>query len=162
MSPDPRQAIIKSNAVLKSVVPFGTKFSEIWIQIIRYSFKKIYSKMAFIKWLSFCLGLKVSPHSLTKSCLWRYYCLVCPLEGSNLTSHYLKIQWWSSSLTHIHVSWYHTACLTFYIFLFKVTISILTDTWRNNNVVITSKRRRFGVIMTLLFRRVSARIQLII
>ena len=30
-----------------------------------------------------------------------------------------------------------------------------TDIWRNDNVIITSKRRRFGVIMMLLLRRVS-------
>ena len=29
-------------------------------------------------------------------------------------------------------------------------------TWRNNNVIMTPKRRRFDVIMTLLLRRVSA------
>ena len=33
--------------------------------------------------------------------------------------------------------------------------AIPTDTWRNNNVIITSKRHRFDVIMTLLLRRVS-------
>ena len=31
-----------------------------------------------------------------------------------------------------------------------------TDTWRNDNVISTSKRRRFGVIMTLSVRSVSA------
>ena len=32
-----------------------------------------------------------------------------------------------------------------------------TDTWRNNNIIITSNsRRRFGVIMTLFLRCVSA------
>ena len=30
------------------------------------------------------------------------------------------------------------------------------DTWRNDNVIITSKRRRFDVMMTLLLRRMSA------
>ena len=33
---------------------------------------------------------------------------------------------------------------------------IQCDTWRNNNVIITSKRCRDGVIMTLSLRRVSA------
>ena len=30
------------------------------------------------------------------------------------------------------------------------------DTWRNNNVIFTSKQRRFDVIMTSLLRRVPA------
>ena len=34
--------------------------------------------------------------------------------------------------------------------------AFLTDRWRNNNVIITSKRRRFDVKMTLLLRRVPA------
>ena len=36
---------------------------------------------------------------------------------------------------------------------------LLTGTWRNNNVIMTSKRRRFGVIMTLSLRRVFSGLQ---
>ena len=44
LSPDLRQAIIKTNAGLLLIGPLGTKFSEILIEIYTSSFKKMHFK----------------------------------------------------------------------------------------------------------------------
>ena len=54
-----RQAIIWSNDRILLVWPWGTKFSEILINIHIFSFKKIYLKMSSAKYRLFCLSLKV-------------------------------------------------------------------------------------------------------
>ena len=57
LSPGRRQAIIWTNAGILLIGPYGTNFSEIFIGIQTFSFKKIHSKMASAKWRPFCLGL---------------------------------------------------------------------------------------------------------
>ena len=57
LSPDRRQAIIWTNAVLLLIEPLGTNFSEILIEILTFSFKKMPLKVSSGKWRPFCLGL---------------------------------------------------------------------------------------------------------
>ena len=59
LSPDRRQAIICTNAGLLLIVPLGTNFSEILIEILTFSFKKMRLKVSSAKRRSFCLGLNV-------------------------------------------------------------------------------------------------------
>ena len=59
LSPDRRQAIIRTNAGILLIGPLGTNFSEILIGIQTFSFKKMHLKMASAKWRPFCLGLNV-------------------------------------------------------------------------------------------------------
>ena len=59
LSPDRRQAIIWTNAGLLLIGPLGTNFSEILIEILAFSFKKMRLKMSSAKRRPFCLGLNV-------------------------------------------------------------------------------------------------------
>ena len=75
LSPDQRQAIIWTNAGLLSIGPLGTNFSEILIEILTFSFKKMRLKVSFVKWRPFCIGLNVLTDmcSFEVSFLWRIY-----------------------------------------------------------------------------------------
>ena len=67
LSPDRRQAIIWTNARLLLIGPLGTNFSEILIEILTFSFKKMRLKVSSAKRRTFCLGLNVLTHGvLTK------------------------------------------------------------------------------------------------
>ena len=57
LSPSRRQAIIWTNAGILSIRPSGTNFSETWIKINVFSFKKMHLKMSYGKWRPCCLGL---------------------------------------------------------------------------------------------------------
>ena len=63
LSPDRRQAIIWTIAGILLIGPLGTNFSEIFIGIQRFPFKKMHLKMSSAKWRPFCLGLNVLKHS---------------------------------------------------------------------------------------------------
>ena len=76
LSPDRRQAIIWTNAGISLIGPLGTNFSEILIEILTFSFKKMRLKVSSAKRRPFCLGLNV-----LMAC-----CLMAP-------SHYQN-QWW--------------------------------------------------------------------
>ena len=54
-----RQAITWSNAHALSIGPLWTHFSEIWIKIENFSFKKMRLNISSGKWWPFCLGLNV-------------------------------------------------------------------------------------------------------
>ena len=59
LSPGRRQAIIWNNAGILSIGLLGTNFSEILIEILTSSFKKMRLKVSSAKWRPFCLGLNV-------------------------------------------------------------------------------------------------------
>ena len=59
LSPGRRQAIIWNNAGILSIGLLGTNFSEILIEILTFSFKKMRLKVSSAKWRPFCLGLNV-------------------------------------------------------------------------------------------------------
>ena len=66
LSPGRRQAIIWTDAGILLVGPLGTNFSEILIEILTFSFKKMHLKMSSGKWRPFCLGLNVLKDSDAK------------------------------------------------------------------------------------------------
>ena len=57
LSPGRRQAIIWTNAGLLLIGPLGTNFSEILIEILTFSLKKMRLKLSSAKRRPFCLGL---------------------------------------------------------------------------------------------------------
>ena len=59
LSPGRRQAIIWTNTVILLIGPSGTNFSEILIEIIIFSFKKIRLKVSSAERRPFCLGINV-------------------------------------------------------------------------------------------------------
>ena len=59
LSPGRRQAIIWINAGILLIGPLGTNFSEIYIAIQTFSFKKMHLRMSSAKWHPFCPGLNV-------------------------------------------------------------------------------------------------------
>ena len=59
LSPYRRQAIIWTNAGLLLIGPLGTNFSEILIEILKFSFKKMHLKVSSAKRRPFCPGLNV-------------------------------------------------------------------------------------------------------
>ena len=59
LSPGRRQAIIWTSAGILLIGPIGTNFSEILIEIITFSFKKMRLKVSSAKWRPFCLGLNM-------------------------------------------------------------------------------------------------------
>ena len=59
LSPDRRQAIIWTNAGILLIEPSGTNFTEIFIGIHKFSFKKRHLKMSSGKCQPFCTGLNV-------------------------------------------------------------------------------------------------------
>ena len=64
LSPGRRQAITWTNVGILWIVPLGTNFSEMSIEIHTFSFNKIQLKMLSGKWRPFCLGLNVLMASL--------------------------------------------------------------------------------------------------
>ena len=65
LSPDRRQVIIWTNAGLLLIGPLGTNFSEILIEIVTFSFKKMRLKVSSAKRRPFSLGLNVLKLSTT-------------------------------------------------------------------------------------------------
>ena len=59
LSPDRHQAIIWTNDGILLIGPVGTNFSEILIEILTFSFKKMRLKVSSVKRRPFCLGLNV-------------------------------------------------------------------------------------------------------
>ena len=59
LAPGPHQAIIWTDAGILLIGPLGTNFSEILIEILRVSFKKLRLKGSSAKWWPFCLCLNV-------------------------------------------------------------------------------------------------------
>ena len=65
LSPVGRQAIIWNNAGILSIGLLGTNFSEIFIEILTFSFTKMRLKVSSAKWRPFCLGLNVLIHTIS-------------------------------------------------------------------------------------------------
>ena len=57
LSPSRRQAIILTNSGLLLIRPLGANFSEILIEIDKFSFMKMDLKVSSAKWRPFCVGL---------------------------------------------------------------------------------------------------------
>ena len=59
LCPSRRQATIWTSAGILSIGPLGTNFSEIWIKVNTFSFKKMHLKISSGKWWPYCLSLNV-------------------------------------------------------------------------------------------------------
>ena len=59
LSPGRRQAVIRTNAGILIIRPLGTNFSEVLIEILIFSFKKMRLKVSSAKRRTFCLDLNV-------------------------------------------------------------------------------------------------------
>ena len=92
LPPDRRQAIIWTNARILLTGPLGTNFSEILIEILIFSFKKMRLKVSSAKWRPFCLGLNVLTHAGP----------VVPYTEIDLGQHYLRSRFaaWSPIYWH--------------------------------------------------------------
>ena len=82
LSHDRCQAIIWTNAGLLLIGPLGTNFSEILIEILTFSFKKMRLKVSSAKRRPFCLGLNMLIPR------WRYSRLY-----NDLLRRFLSIDW---------------------------------------------------------------------
>ena len=77
LSPGWHQAIIWTNAGMLLTGPLGTNFSEIFIEIHIFSFRKMHLKMSG-KWRPFCLSLNIIPqdpgrlHSIRLLCVQQH------------------------------------------------------------------------------------------
>ena len=76
LSPGRRQAIIWTNAGILLIGPLGTNFSEISIEILIFSFKKMRLKVSSAKWRPFCLGLNVLILCVGQCQLYKSYTIV--------------------------------------------------------------------------------------
>ena len=85
LSPGRRQAVIWTYVGILLIGPLGTNFSEIFIEILTFSLKKMRLKISSAKWRLFCLGLNV----LTLLALGRNI----PVEQSQYQGC-----WWPGSL----------------------------------------------------------------
>ena len=59
LSPGRRQAITCTNAEVSLIGSLWTNFSEVWIEIPTFSYKKIRFKLSSAKWRPFCVCLNV-------------------------------------------------------------------------------------------------------
>ena len=69
LAPGRRQAIIRTNAGISLIGPWGTNFSEILIEILTFSFKKMRLKVSSGKRRPFCLGLNELSWCKTVICI---------------------------------------------------------------------------------------------
>ena len=141
LSPDRRQANIWTNDGILLIGPFGTNFSEILIEILTFSFKKMRLKVSSAKRRPFCLGLNVlrpssglllnsSPHH-------------CPREGKG---HQI--------LTGLGASWPHTYKTGAGPSL-NTTFGVIYSPWLPNPGIILgmgsgNESRRYNVTSTLI------------
>ena len=109
--PGQREAITWTNVGILLIGPLGTNFSEMWIEIHTFPFKKIHLKMPSGKWRPFCLGLNVLimleeiPSEILRCCWMRP-----PIEYSIACIVWRKI-WFSATLTHLlrlYMNWPHS------------------------------------------------------
>ena len=75
LSPGRCQAVIWTNAGILLIRLLGTNFSEILIEILTFSFKKMRLKVSSAKWQPFCLDLNVlkSVTILPQGCVCVYF-----------------------------------------------------------------------------------------
>ena len=104
LSPGRRQAIIWTSAGIVLIGPLGTNFSDILIEIITFSFKKMRLKVSSAKWRSCCLGLNVLRNHMTSIHMASKAVgdITCPFENFNgfivdvweLITDFFQKFWW--------------------------------------------------------------------
>ena len=112
LSPDRRQAIIWTNAVIFSIWPLGTNFSEISIEMHTFSFKKMHWKMSSTKWWPFCLSLKLLkllPHlPVANELIFKLLRITRILEHQDpfyLNGSTLSLAWISNNIHNMYKVW---------------------------------------------------------
>ena len=111
--PDRRQAIIWTNAGILSLGPLGTNFSEILIEIHRFSLMKMHLKMSSWKWRPFCIGLNVLRKSLISSHREKHWGCYEPNRFSSLEQNFSsrrdnELNPRDQSYTYAITFWFHT------------------------------------------------------
>ena len=86
LSPGRHQAIIRTNAGILLIRPLGTNFSEILIEILIFSFKKMRLKVSSGKCRPFCLGLNVLKGVSNVASISMSWCLQCKTNKGGLLS----------------------------------------------------------------------------
>ena len=98
LSPDRRQAIIWTIAGILLIGPLGTNFSEILIEILTFSFKKMRLKVSSAKRRPFCLGLNMLIYPPPGNYPLQVYTQLC--EWKLLTWFNLIPAWISNYIHH--------------------------------------------------------------
>ena len=84
LAPGRRQAITWTNVGILLIGPLGANFSEILIEILTFSFKKMRFKVSSAKWRPFCHGLNVLMNLATDKFQYMHpacgVTFVCPLN----------------------------------------------------------------------------------
>ena len=96
LSPGRRQAIIRTNAGILLIRPLGTNFSEILVEIIIFSFKKMRLKVSSAKRRSFCLGLNELRRYMEKRNI-----LKKSFEKTSKQQIYLECVWCCLGVIHV-------------------------------------------------------------
>ena len=106
LSPDRRQAIILTNAGILLIGPLGTNFSEILIEILTFSFKKMRLKGSSAKRRPFCLGLNVlmrpGIHCTSWASKMEFWLCLCFTDGNIITNNvtYFMLPWTNDKQTY--------------------------------------------------------------
>ena len=97
LSPDRRQAIIWTNAGTLLIGPLGTNLSEISIEILTFSFRKMRLKVSSAKRQPFCLGFNVlkSKGMLIFTVDGEVLCSVCPMKYTHFYFILLWLDHWN-------------------------------------------------------------------
>ena len=99
-APGRRQAIIWTNDGILLIRPFGTNFSEISIEILTFSLKKMRLKMSSAKWWPFCPSLNVLRPRVP-----------VPLYTRSENGHYIACRspssWWFQAISRYSEHWLH-------------------------------------------------------
>ena len=111
LSPYRHRAIIWTNIGILFIGPLETNFSEISIEILRFSFMKMHLKMLSVKWHPFCLSLNV---------------LIGPI-GTNASVIFIEIQ--TFSLTKICFKMSSVNAFNFISRLIELMSLTCWDTW---------------------------------
>ena len=113
LSPGRRQAIIWTNAGILLIGPLGTNFSEILIEIIIFSFKKMRLKVSSGIWRPFCLVLNELRDYFGQSDPRELVILILRNERKNLTGERCRIEllwfvmfYWCPKGFHSAIVWY--------------------------------------------------------
>ena len=90
LSPGRCQAIIWANAGLLLIGSLGTNFSEILIETLTFSFKKMHLKISSAKWRPFCHGLIVLNVQL-----WKHWAVVKPPPSTGYSYAEMLGRYWT-------------------------------------------------------------------
>ena len=156
LSPIRRQAIIWTNAVIVSIRPQGTYFSEILLKIPKFSFKKIHLKISCAKWRPQCVNiLNLSQICLLMPACWQIHCFMCICFMCFTIPVYLSCifiitlflvfrccycswnNWWCAFITDLlsciqQWLWMAECCDEFFINFGKNVFVMMT--WTNGNI----------------------------